>query len=377
MDSARRWSGYVCPDCRFVFRVPKDHDGRGVVCPGCRRLLRIPGPGVRLQPLVVPLKGGAPEALVEDFSGQKGTKQRRKRKGPHAEKHEWDSGSTKKHGSGRREKRQMFWMTVGGATLFLLIVAGVVMTMLGGKEPDPIRPAGETVTSPAVGGSETNPPPVPKRSDAAILAEAEPLVRSFLDATRIEDMLPLVRNPEVAEARMRRQYPGGVIEAFGMAAFDTTSELSRHGSILAVGIRTRSYENRSVAFFDTPEGIRIDWESWVGWSEMSWEEFFSAKPETAKVFRVQLSSVDYFNFEFSDDIKWKSYRLESPDGEHAVFGYVERGSVLDSRLHPSPDVKQVALTLALKFPEDTTAGNQVLIENVIAEGWVLERDETP
>ena len=42
MESASRWSGYVCPDCRFVFRVPRDHDGKGIICPSCRRMLRIP-----------------------------------------------------------------------------------------------------------------------------------------------------------------------------------------------------------------------------------------------------------------------------------------------------------------------------------------------
>jgi len=50
----RRWSGYVCPDCRLVFRLPMEHDGKGAVCPGCARMLRIPGPGEKLPPLVVP-----------------------------------------------------------------------------------------------------------------------------------------------------------------------------------------------------------------------------------------------------------------------------------------------------------------------------------
>lgn len=51
--SKRRWSGYVCPDCRLVFRIPMDHDGRGVVCPACIRLLKIPVQGESLPPLVV------------------------------------------------------------------------------------------------------------------------------------------------------------------------------------------------------------------------------------------------------------------------------------------------------------------------------------
>src|SRR6478752_8262245 len=61
MESARRWSGYVCPDCRFVFRVPRDHDGNGIVCPSCRRMLRIPTAGDTPPPLMVPLRRTAPE----------------------------------------------------------------------------------------------------------------------------------------------------------------------------------------------------------------------------------------------------------------------------------------------------------------------------
>ncbi|WP_411827440.1 hypothetical protein [Luteolibacter sp. AS25] len=47
----RRWSGFVCPECRFIFRIPRDHDGSGVVCPSCRRVLRIPGEGDETAPL--------------------------------------------------------------------------------------------------------------------------------------------------------------------------------------------------------------------------------------------------------------------------------------------------------------------------------------
>lgn len=55
----RRWSGYVCPDCRLVFRLSMDHDGKGAVCPACSRMLRIPGPGEKLPPLVMPSPCGS------------------------------------------------------------------------------------------------------------------------------------------------------------------------------------------------------------------------------------------------------------------------------------------------------------------------------
>ena len=38
----QNWEGLVCPVCRFVFRVPMNHDGAGAVCPACAHLLQIP-----------------------------------------------------------------------------------------------------------------------------------------------------------------------------------------------------------------------------------------------------------------------------------------------------------------------------------------------
>ena len=35
------------------------------------------------------------------------------------------------------------------------------------------------------------------------------------------------------------------------------------------------------------------------------------------------------------------------------------------------------MMLALKFPENATSHNQVIIEKFIAEGWVLETEEPP
>lgn len=373
IESARRWSGYVCPDCRFVFRVPRDHDGKGVVCPACRRMLRIPVAGQELPPLVVPLKGTAPEQ--PDPGTAKGSKRRRKRKPRKGESHAWDEDGGAAAGSMRGEKRQMFWMMVGGGTLFAAIVVGVVAMLSGDAQEAPQVQA--PPANPAGGAAVPGSAPVVAKSDTAILAEAEPLIRSFLEGTRVETLLPLVRDAAVVEGKMRRHYPGGLVEAPGMAKTDPISQLTRLGSISTVRVRTADFDERLISFEETPAGLRIDWESWVGWSDLPWEDFFASKPTVPQVFRVRLSPVEYFNFGFSDDRKWQSYRLESPDGEHSVFGYVERGSSLASRLLPSPDSKAVPLTLALRFPENATSANQVVIEKYLAEGWVLDRTETP
>lgn len=373
LESARRWSGYVCPDCRFVFRVPRDHDGKGIVCPSCRRLLKIPTSADATPPLLAPLRRTSPEepAAAEVEDKRKIKKRRRGRKAGENLAWERNSGSS---ASGRGERSQMRMFLIGGAVLLGLVTAGVVVSMNGGRIPE-VRTA-----APGPALLETRPPSVDPAagspvSDAAFLAEAEPLARKFLSATRVEEILPLVRDPATAEPRMRRFYQDDGIKPVGLSQFHTTGEILDMDGLRSVGITTGDFDDRSLVFEQTPEGLRIDWESWAGWSEIAWDEFLTKKPTEAKVFRVTLSVVEYYNFHFSDEDVWQSYRLESPDHQHSIYGYVEKGGILDQRVRPNADVKSVALMLSLKFPANSTSNDQVEIEAFVSEGWVERKSE--
>ena len=272
----------------------------------------------------------------------------------------------------------MFWILIGGTCLLVLIVAGVLPALFGGKSPaPPVADSAPRMPVALPDKPEALPPADTRRADAAFLAAAEPLARKFLEASRIEDMLPVVRNPNVAQARMRRYYPGGKIEPPGMTEINKETDIFRSGTIAIIKVRTRSHEEKPLACAETPQGIKIDWESWVGWSEMSWEDFLASKPTTGQVFRLVLSPVDYYNFAFTSDSKWQAYQLTSPDGAHLLYGYAERGTAMNSQLRPALDIPQAALMLSLKFPENAASNNQVLIEKLVAEGWVLESEDPP
>ena len=168
----------------------------------------------------------------------------------------------------------MTWMLAGGVALFALIVAGVMMIMLsGGKAPPVVTlPADEPTTPPQENPADAS------LSDIAFLAAAEPLAGKFLSATSVADLLPLVRNPQTAEPRLRSMYPDGKIESPGMSTFNTTREVIRNGQAMSVKVRTNDLDEKPLAFFMTPDGLKIDWESWAGWSEMPWDEFLATKP---------------------------------------------------------------------------------------------------
>ncbi|HSP42190.1 MAG TPA: hypothetical protein VLO11_04925 [Luteolibacter sp.] len=360
-ENVRRWNGYVCPDCRFVFRVARDHDGDGVVCPGCHRLLRVPGSGETLPALVIPLPPAADPAM---------RRRKRRRRSRHGESGDWESEGESRHH--KRDTLQMRWILIGGACALALCVAAVLYAMHGAPDqsaalqaPVAAAPLDDTVAAAA------------ELSDAAFLALAEPLAEKFLAARSVEELLPLVREPERAAPRMRVHYGDDAIEPEGLSLFNTRATVLREGAFLTLVVRTRDFEEKIMAFVNTSEGLRIDWEGWVGWSAMAWEDFLAEKPTAPTLFRVVLRPVDYYNFGFSDDTRWRSYRLDSPDGEHSLYGYVERATLTDSRIRLSPEVKMSAFTLYLRFPDDGGSRNQVLIERLAAESWFIENEETP
>jgi hypothetical protein len=269
-------------------------------------------------------------------------------------------------------------MLGGGVALFALIVGGVVFTLHGGGKAteESVQAPQVMKTPPTVAESGDEPlPAIMRRGQVSLLAETEPLARKFLEATSIDELLPLVRDPQRAKPRMQREYPQGRIEPPGLAKFNGNGNVGFGEAVALVEVRTRNFESRQLAFAETREGLKIDWESWTGWSDLTWPALLASRPTQAQVFRVIVKRVDYYNFGFADDKKWQSYRLESRGGEYMIYGYVERGSTLEGKIQLTPEVDRVPMILKIRFPADAaTSSNQVLIDEVVADGWV-EKDE--
>lgn len=117
----------------------------------------------------------------------------------------------------------------------------------------------------------------------------------------------------------------------------------------------------------------IDWESYVGASEVSWGQFKRERITQPKLFRVFANQDDYFNFEFSDDKRFTSFHLTSPDGLNFVKGYCERESTIAKTLISlfSTGAERKALTLRLAFPEKAQSDQCVHIIGVLANRWLI------
>lgn len=345
VTTARRWNSFVCPGCRCVFRVPRDHDGTGVVCPACRIMLRLPGPDDQLPPLVTPSSELAEPVEVEDYDDAVDS----------------DEAVTAAHSD-----RNFMAMLAVAAVMLVALVAWWMMPEK--KVPAPVVET-PPLPSPAAAGGITVETPKP------LLLEIESVAKAFLEAPTRDDALALVVDPAAAAAKWDAWLAGESYAAPGFQGLvgEPVTTGTGEGAVSVVQARTGDYKLHEIALIKREGRLKIDWDSWAGWSEMSWEAFRQEKPAEPKLFRVELSGVEYFNFAFRDDREWSSYRLDSPDGMESVFGYVSRTGELDQRLRPADPGAKSKWLLKLKFPPNSTQDNQVLIDSIVADGWVAEQ----
>lgn len=379
----------MCPDCRFVFRVPRDHDGKGVICPNCRRMLRTPASGEPTPPLVARNRKIAPISLPESFQKVREKSREAPSATPQAE------SKTRRRAHSSPAEEQPDWEKIPGQRVRVskkspkfnsrnLVVAGmaVLLALVGTIYMIQRRQAGKPFEAGVVATASQKPVdhgPQPEkielplemnRNETELIAELEPLTRKFLEATTVEEILPLIRDRERVEPMIRKEYPDGKIQPKGLGAFNTSGSIAYRSKLASVTVRSKDFESLQLAYIRTGEGMKIDWESYIGWSEMRWPEFLTAKTSKPTLFRASLKLVEYYNFSFSDDKKWQSYQLRSPDGESVVYGYVLRDSEVDKKLRPDEKTETRLVTVLLKFQPGETSKNQVLIGKVVADGWV-------
>jgi hypothetical protein len=238
-------------------------------------------------------------------------------------------------------------------------------------------PVVETVpqSAPAV---EKAPDPKPEKAAATDVVQMEETLKNFLQAATPAEALRWVYQPEKIAPKLEAWLAGEAYKAPGYKAMlDEASTRSENGhEITGLTVRDGNFEKQSVALVKTPEGYRVDWESWVGWSEMSCSDFKKQKPATSKLFRVTVSASDYYNFSFKSEVEWSCYRLDLLDGEDFLYAYIPRASPIDAQLRPVDGVPTRNFILRLKFPADPQTDNQVLIEEIVASGWV-HLDDAP
>ncbi len=207
------------------------------------------------------------------------------------------------------------------------------------------------------------------------LASSEILQR-YWRATDWEGKIASVLYPEKAKVSMQDFYEVQKQTDPTLGALGGVQRYRFNGvEIITYGYAGSRLKGRvEMALLKDAEGKwKLDWESFVGYSEMAWGQFKKERPTGAKLFRVFADRGDYWNFEFSEESKFLSVQMLSPDGLTSIHGYCERASSLgqevESVLSRSQGVQ--ALTLRLAFPEKAESDHCVRILGLVSERWLL------
>ncbi len=307
---------------------------------------------------------------VEEFVGGDGLVRRRrrvrKRKAREVESEDW----AKHEGKSLRVR----WLPVAGAGLVVLVAVALVaylwFDLPGGRTvlSEDWRAAPVLVTPERDGGNER----VNEEGYEIPAKELEAVVRRFFAAETIDEMARWVRDRERVLPLMRGFYArrGHEFRPEACKAVGEDETAFVEGAMTAVLVTLGDWSQRQIALRETPGGFLVDWESWVGYSEMSWEEFARDKPVEPRVFRVRMKREAYYNFGFSDDSQWLCFRLLSP-ADDMLWGYAREESA-PGKLHTwHLGDREELVTLRLRFPENATRPDQVVIDGIVASGWVV------
>lgn len=119
--------------------------------------------------------------------------------------------------------------------------------------------------------------------------------------------------------------------------------------------------------------FKIDWESLVGYGELSWDELLSLRPEKPVLFRCYALRDNYHNFGYSDPTRWSCIQLINHQSGETIYGYVRKGTRADEKIFRALKARSPAtLTLRLSFPSNIEAGHrQVRIDEVVQSTWLV------
>ena len=199
-------------------------------------------------------------------------------------------------------------------------------------------------------------------------------LENFLNSEDLETKINLSRSSNRVSELMRNHYKNN---NDGPIAYRRISLAGEEGTGIIDGfyiikVSFPDFSILPVVLALEENKIVVDWESFVGYSEMTPKEFISNKPEEPKLFRLHANSDDYFNFQFSEE-EYRCLYLRNPEDTESVYGYIKRGSVADGQLSRIAESGQSIrfLTLKLRYPKKIGGNNQTIIDEIVTSGWLI------
>lgn len=379
----------TCPACGGRLRAPRSAIGTSVGCPSCQAAVAVrDAAALTPQPMIVdPSRrlGVAPRSETSPATDTAFKERLRRtteegfkvdperpvmvRRDNRRLKHggtltDWDTQPRRRHH--HTGSRRLVQVLVGSIILLALVLGGIFWQRVG--------------TSGSTGKDSVLPPaavPLELQSGGDFRQDVWIAIQQFCAAPTAEALIPFIRDPERVGPNLLRYYSAeNPWVPLALGPQPDLSILEAHRNFVVLQLPLADFATRPIALEKTPDGFRVDWESFTGYSELSWAELRRTRPRDPVLLRAVVRPTDYFNRDFTSANKYRAFQISDLNRDQVLYGYVSIGGEADLQLQKvllnDPSVHAV---IRVRYPENSTNDRQVEITEVLEKGWIFREDD--
>jgi len=210
------------------------------------------------------------------------------------EEFDWEAEENSERPVQKQSTDSLVPLLVGGVAV-LILLAGVMFFMVLKQdrvERERIgQEYGKVIENPV---DEDNSGPnveEPEEDMRVELPLIEKRVREFLGAETIEEVLALTRGGLELEGVIRSYHSRHPLEPVNPRKIAPSGNVMTSEGLWAVNVRLSDFSLKPMALERVQDHYLVDWASWVGYSEIPWEEVREIRPTEPVLFRVICSPV--------------------------------------------------------------------------------------
>lgn len=202
-------------------------------------------------------------------------------------------------------------------------------------------------------------------------AAIESVARGYLEANNELARSRFVVGGRDALAAMREYHsrPGvGTPQSFGRILDRSPTVIDGLPMHMVMVAEKEGNTTHLLSILPIRDRMLIDWESSVGFGELSWEKFISTKPIHPVQMRIYLKHDTAFNHAFSDDSIWDSYEVSTRGYPDTLPAFVAKNSDPGRQIRKlvQPGASQ-PLNIRLHWADE---GRALLITELIHNYWI-------
>lgn len=191
-----------------------------------------------------------------------------------------------------------------------------------------------------------------------------------------------MRFPGKVARFMKRHYLPGDFEPVEIKELGSVDEceIERKGGLfLTVPVTLLDFSSNYMTLELKEEGLKsewlVDWESWVGYSEMGFAEMRIRQPKQPVLVRCFMIQDFYYNYEFTQD-DFISLKLFDHSRQDQLWGYIRK----DSKAYQEAaavfalghQIGEQRATVKVRFPDKTANPDRDQVEIVdFQSGWIV------